>query len=157
MSKLPDNAFRANVGALIINHSGEVLALERLKLHDVWQLPQGGLEPGEEPEEAVYRELLEETGIDAQQLKLLAIYPDWLAYELEKSLRRPKLGRGQVQKWFLFRLQIADELLDLSKATGKPEFSQWRWMKFSDLIARTVAFKQPIYEKLALGFADYLA
>ncbi len=157
MSKLPDNAFRANVGAMIINEAGYVLALERAKLPDAWQLPQGGLEQGEEPEAAVYRELLEETGIQQRDVALLAVYPEWLAYELEKSLRRPKLGRGQVQKWFLFQLQIADAQLDLSKATGKPEFSQWRWMKLQDLIAQTVAFKQPVYEKLAHGFAEYLA
>lgn len=155
-SKLPDNAFRANAGAVILNEDGWVLALERLKVKGAWQLPQGGLQIGEEAETAVYREIEEETSIRKQHLSLLAVHPDWLAYELSPAQRRPKLGRGQVQKWFLFRFMADEAVIDVINVAGKQEFAQWRWMLFSELTAQVVDFKQPIYEKLALAFAPYL-
>jgi putative (di)nucleoside polyphosphate hydrolase len=154
--KLPDNVFRANTGAVIINAAGLVLAFERLKMKGAWQLPQGGLAVGEEAEAAVYREIEEETGIRKADLSLLAVHPHWLAYELSPAQRRPKLGRGQVQKWFLFRFIGDENAIDVVNVAGKQEFAHWRWMPFNELTAQVVAFKQPIYQQLAQTFAQYL-
>lgn len=154
--KLPDNVFRANVGAVVINREGLVLALERSDIKDAWQLPQGGLEEGEEPFNGVRRELREETTIGPHQLEALAELSEWLAYELPKEQRTRKHGRGQVQKWFLFRFVGNDSEIDLSRAEAS-EFSRWQWMKMADVCQKTVAFRRPIYERIAREFAAYLA
>jgi len=96
--------FRANVGVVVLNAEGEVLALEREGYAGSWQLPQGGLEVGEEPADAARRELGEETGLRWDQLQLLGEYPEWLAYELDEDMRGPDTGRGRVQIWFYVRL-----------------------------------------------------
>jgi len=152
--KLADNVFRANVGAIIINDSGLVLAFERLKIKGAWQLPQGGLCEGEETIDAVYREVKEETNIDSFDLQLLAEYPDWLAYELDKIRRTDKLGRGQVQKWFLFKF-IGDESHINVVDVETQEFSRWKWMNFSDLIQEVIEFRRKIYQKLFQEFSKY--
>jgi putative (di)nucleoside polyphosphate hydrolase len=154
-SSLPDNVFRANVGAVIANEAGEVLALERLKIKGAWQLPQGGLDEGEEPIDAVKREVHEETGITDKHLELLAEYPEWLAYELDRDKRTGKHGRGQVQKWFLFRFKGTDSDINL-KSDDEQEFSSWKWMDMRQLAQETVQFRQKIYQKLAEGFREYL-
>ena len=98
-------SFRAGVGAIILNEDGKVLGLERKDIPDAWQMPQGGLEENETPEQAVKREVCEETGIEASNLELIASTPGWLAYELPEEARSKKIGRGQVQRWFLFRFR----------------------------------------------------
>jgi len=152
--KLADNVFRANVGAIIINESGLVLAFERLNIKGAWQLPQGGMDKGEEPIDAVYREIKEETNIDSVDLKLLAEYPDWLAYELDKAHRTVKLGRGQVQKWFLFQFIGNKSHIDVVHVKTQ-EFSRWQWMKFDDLISEVIVFRRKIYQKLREEFSAY--
>jgi putative (di)nucleoside polyphosphate hydrolase len=154
--KLPDNVFRANVGAVVINREGLVLALERSDIKDAWQLPQGGLKEGEEPLDGVRRELCEETTISSHQVEALAELAEWLAYELPKEQRTRKHGRGQVQKWFLFRFVGDDSEIDLSCAEAR-EFSRWRWMKMEEICQRTVTFRRPIYERIAKEFAAYFA
>ena len=152
----PGVSFRANVGAVVIDSSGRVLALERADVRGAWQLPQGGLDEKEEPADAVLRELREETGIHSDALSLLDEHPEWLAYELPEELRSERLGRGQVQKWFLFRFEGEDRDIDLTDAETV-EFRAWRWMRLSDLARETIGFRQPIYQKLVAGFARYLA
>jgi len=156
MKKLPANVFRASVGAVIINTSGEVLALERKGIKDAWQMPQGGLDVEEEPYDAVLREVREETGLTVTDIELLEEYPEWLAYELPDNMRSKKLGRGQVQKWFLFRLVSSENAIQLDH-DFHPEFSAWKWMTLTDLAVVTVPFRQRIYERLAEGFKVYLA
>ena len=97
--------FRAGVGAVIIDGIGQVLAFERSDIANHWQMPQGGLKKHEEPLEAAYREVEEETGIHYSQLELVGNYPEPLAYELPSHARNRKTGRGQVQYWFLFKLK----------------------------------------------------
>ena len=156
MSKsLPDNVFRGNVGAVIINDKGKVLSLERIDIRGAWQLPQGGLGEGEEAIEAAFREIQEETSIDKEKLKLLAEYPDWLAYELSKDQRTGKHGRGQVQKWFLFRFTGRDEDIDI-KNVDEQEFCTWQWTTLEELTKLVPSFRKPIYEKLKNGFSQYL-
>lgn len=155
-SSLPYNVFRAGTGAVIINTSGEVLGLERFHVKDAWQLPQGGIEENEEPLDAVYREVHEETGLERKDLQLLGEYPDWLAYELPAEMRSGKHGRGQVQKWFLFRLTSPERNIRLD-AFPDPEFSAWRWMSFEELIDVTISFRRSVYQHLADYFSEYLA
>jgi len=152
-NKKHPQTFRANVGAAILNTDGLVLALERKEIPGSWQFPQGGLDEGEEPLEAVKREILEETGIEASHLELLAAHPDWLAYEFPADVRADKKWRGQVQKWFLFRFMGSDEAITMGD--GK-EFSAWEWISMQELFPRVVSFKQPIYQELSEYFEEYL-
>ena len=150
--KLPQT-FRANVGAIIINTDGLVLALERKKISDAWQFPQGGLEKGEEPWNAVLREIQEETGITESHLELLETHPYWLGYEFPKKARVRQYWRGQVQKWFLFRFIGTDD--DITLGEGK-EFRASEWILMETLLPKIVEFKRPVYQALAAEFKSYL-
>jgi len=151
--KIPPQTFRANAGAVIINRDGLVLALERKEIPGSWQCPQGGLDEGEEPLEAVRREILEETGIEASSLELLGTFPHWLAYEFPEEVRATKTWRGQAQKWYLFRLEGADDQITLGD--GK-EFRAWEWIAMETLLSKVVDFKRPVYQELAHAFRSYL-
>jgi putative (di)nucleoside polyphosphate hydrolase len=139
---------------VIIARDGRVLALERRDRPGAWQLPQGGLERGEEPLEAVHREIAEETGLPAAALELVAACPELLAYELPPASRSDKTGRGQVQYWFLFRL-IAGERQ--SAVTLGREFGAWRWMPFGTLAAEVVVFRRAVYRRLGEVFGAHLS
>ncbi|MFZ5766242.1 MAG: NUDIX domain-containing protein [Thermodesulfobacteriota bacterium] len=148
----PDEYFRAGVGAAITDGEGRVLTFERTGRPGVWQLPQGGLDAGEEPDQAVLREVWEETGIGADALVLLAAHPEPLAYELPVPLRRRKFGRGQVQYWYLFRL-LDEGRINLCDSQ---EFTAWQWMSWPELIAATVEFRRPLYRRLLECFGPFL-
>jgi len=152
-NKKTPQTFRANVGAAIVNTDGLVLALERKEIPGSWQFPQGGLDEGEEPLEAVKREILEETGIEASHLELLGTVPRWLSYEFPEEVRSQKAWRGQVQKWFLFRFTGPDKAITMGD--GK-EFSAWEWTSMRELFPGVVSFKQPIYQELSEYFEEYL-
>jgi putative (di)nucleoside polyphosphate hydrolase len=151
--KRPPEYFRAGAGAIIINGKGMVLALERAGIEGAWQLPQGGLKRGEEPFEAVCREVAEETGINKGDLELLGRAPEPLVYELPNEARSEKTGLGQVQYWFLFRFHGRDSCIDPEKGG---EFRAWRWLPFSELIDLTVEFRRPVYRRLGGIFHEYL-
>ena len=150
----PAQYFRAGVGMVIVNDAGLILALERADIHDAWQLPQGGLEESEEPLDAVFREVAEETGISKDELKLLDSHPEPLAYELPSSARREKTGRGQVQYWFLFMFHGDENTIDVKRGG---EFNAWKWMPFDSLLNSAADFRKPIYRKLAERFGRYVA
>lgn len=154
MSPLYNNAFRAGVGAVLINQKGEVLAFERINIKDAWQFPQGGLEIDEKPLDAVYREITEETSILPQHLKHIDTYPEWLAYELDHDKQSLRTGRGQVQKWFLFEFIGQDK--DINIKTQEPEFGSYAWMNMDKLIEKTISFRKPIYLKLKQYWKQYL-
>ena len=141
--------FRASVGAVISNSKGQLLACERSDNRGAWQFPQGGLDHGEEPLEAVYREIEEETGIGPASLTLLGQHPQLLSYELPPQWRTPKVGRGQTQRWFLFRFEGDDQAITLP-ASG--EFSQWRWLTFQELMPLVADFRKELYLALAREF-----
>ena len=149
--------FRANVGIVVARADGHVLVLERVDQPDRWQMPQGGLDTGEEPAAASLRELQEETGLGAAQVELVAEYPDWLAYELPPSRRRAKTGRGQVQKWFLYRFLGTDDDIDLAAPTGeRREFRDFRWMDLAELAEEIWEVKRPVYRALASAWQERL-
>ena len=153
--------YRDNVGALLFNTAGQVLVARRADLPKAegaaggWQLPQGGMDAGEDPAIAVFRELEEEIG--TAKAEILAEHPRWLFYDLPVELLGKALGgkyRGQRQKWFALRFlgSDADIRLDLDP---HPEFDAWRWAELAELPALAVAFKRAIYEDLAQEFARF--
>ncbi len=152
--KRPSQYFRAGAGALIINRTGQVLILERSDIPGSWQLPQGGMDEGEEPYQAVIREVEEETGITAGELQLIGPHPEPLAYELPPYARRNKTGRGQVIYFFLFRFIGDENRLDL---TNSKEFRNWRWTTARQMVNLTVEFRAGVYRRLAEHFAQFLS
>jgi putative (di)nucleoside polyphosphate hydrolase len=160
MTRLP---YRDNVGAVLFNPAGLVLVARRADLPNAegapggWQLPQGGMDPGEDPAVAVFRELEEEIG--TARAEILAEHPRWLTYDLPAALVGVALGgryRGQRQKWFALRFtgSDADIRLDLDP---HPEFDAWRWAPLADLPGLAVEFKRAIYQDLAREFARFAA
>lgn len=158
MSDLP---YRRNVGAVLFNADGLVLVAHRIGLpmrdgpDGGWQLPQGGIDDGEDPQAAVLRELEEEIG--TANAEILAEHPGWLTYDLPPRLLGVAWGgrfRGQMQRWFALRFlgQDSDVRLD---AHHEQEFDAWRWIKLADLPDLAVRFKRPIYEALATSFARF--
>lgn len=156
-SQMNSQSFRANVGIVVARPDGRVLALERIDQPDRWQMPQGGLDVGEEPAAASLRELREETGLRGEQVELVAEYPDWLAYELPPARRRDKTGRGQVQKWFLYRFLGSDDDIDLTPAKGqRQEFRDYRWADLGELAEEVWEVKRPIYRALVSAWRERL-
>lgn len=123
-----------------------------------WQMPQGGLDEGEEPLEAAQRELYEETSVES--VSLIREAPGWFTYDLPADLVATSWGgryRGQRQKWFAFRFEGKESEIDvLHPGGGKhpSEFSAWRWEKLALLPALVVPFKRKVYEQVAAAFAD---
>jgi putative (di)nucleoside polyphosphate hydrolase len=152
--KASGNKFRAGVGLVVTNARGAVLAIERSDRPGAWQLPQGGIERDEAASAAAYRELREETGLGRRDVELLAEHPLWLGYELPRAHRSKKTGRGQVQRWFLFRLRAADEKIRLPK---RGEARAWRWFSFSNLVEGAVDFRRGVYAELRTKFSPLIA
>jgi len=143
------DGFRANVGIVLAR--GERLFWARRVGRAGWQFPQGGMKPGESPEQALYRELEEEVGLTASQVELLGGSKDWLRYRLpERYQRRDALPLciGQKQRWFMLRFLGEDRDLKLDLST-EPEFDAWRWVDYWHPLGEVVFFKRGVY-RLAL-------
>lgn len=158
MTRPLPTAYRPNVGALLLNRANRVLVARRADLPNAegapggWQLPQGGMDEGEDPREAVLRELEEEVG--TRRAEILAEYPDWLSYDLPQHLVGVALGgrwRGQKQRWFALRFLGSDAEIRLDR-DPEPEFDAWRWAGIPELPSLAVGFKRPIYALLASHF-----
>ena len=144
--------FRPCVGIALVNAQGLVFAGTRSDLAEPsWQMPQGGIDKGENVREAGLRELQEETGVAPGDVSVLAETRDWHPYELPPELL-PYRGkfRGQTQKWLHVRLEVDDGAIDLSH--DDIEFSDWRWMDGAELVQRIVPFKRAIYEAVLSEF-----
>lgn len=141
--------FRAGV-VIVVRHPDRlrVLAFERSDSAGSWQLPQGGLDSGEEPIEGAWRELHEETGLDEQHVVARVEFPDWVAYEWPGDIMREhgKDGkrRGQVQKWFLFDALTAD----VEPVPDGDEFVAWKWVEASWLVDHVPEWRRAAYAKV---------
>ena len=147
--------YRLNVGAVLFGPDGRVFVGRRAGFAGAWQLPQGGIDEGEDPKVAVLRELLEEVGTD--KAEVIGEHGEWLTYDLPPELLGVAWGgkyQGQRQKWFALRFLGADSDIRLD-ADAHPEFVEWKWVGLDELPGLAVAFKRHIYEVLARDFAVY--
>lgn len=150
--------YRPCAGVMLLNRAGRVFAGQRIDtVLEAWQMPQGGIDRGEDALDAAVRELREETGVTPDKVELIAQAPDELFYDLPPELIgkvwRGK-WRGQRQRWFLFRFLGEDSDIDI--ATPEPEFRSWRWIEPGELPALIVPFKQQLYRDVLAAFADHL-
>jgi putative (di)nucleoside polyphosphate hydrolase len=150
--------YRPAAGIMLLNREGKVFVAQRVdSTLEAWQMPQGGLDEGESPEEGALRELEEETGIGRNKVEIVARLGRTLRYDLPEDLAG-KLWkgrwRGQEQHWFLARFLGDDADIDL--ATAKPEFRAWRWAEPGQLPAMIVPFKKRLYEEVLEAFREWL-
>lgn len=141
--------FRANVGIVLIRDGGEVFLGSRSDGRG-WQFPQGGVKRNESPDEAVFRELREEIGLERDDVEVLASTRDWLRYRLPRQYVRRRsrpLCIGQKQRWYLLRLRSDDDPHFRFDHTSEPEFDEWRWADFWEPVREVVSFKRPVYRK----------
>jgi putative (di)nucleoside polyphosphate hydrolase len=158
MTDPPSLPYRPGAGIMLLNREGKVFVAQRLdNAADAWQMPQGGLDPGEDPEAGALRELEEETGIPRDKVEILARCAEPLAYDLPEEMRgRLWQGRwrGQMQHWFLARFLGEDA--DVNIATAQPEFRAWKWADPAELTAMIVPFKKKLYEDVLHAFRDWM-
>ncbi len=143
---IDSEGFRANVGIILCNGEGRLLLAGRIGSKG-WQFPQGGVMRGESAEEAMYRELKEEVGLDVTDVEVLGSTADWLKYRLpEKYMRHGSvpLCIGQKQRWFILKLISSEDNLQLD-CCETPEFDRWRWVEFWRPVNEVIYFKRRVY------------
>lgn len=148
------DGYRPNVGIVICNSHGQVLWARRYGQHS-WQFPQGGIDVGESPEQAMYRELYEEVGLLKSDVKILATSRHWLHYKLPKRLVRwdsKPVCIGQKQKWFLLKLECDESKVNMQRSIT-PEFDGWRWVSYWYPVRQVVSFKRDVYRRAMKEFA----
>lgn len=148
--------YRPCVGVMLLNADNQVFVAQRRDMKtEAWQMPQGGIDKGETPRDAAFRELEEETG--TRNAEILAETQGWLDYDLPLDLL-PKLWkgryRGQRQKWFAMRYLGRDEDIDIE--TEEPEFSAWKWADVDELPSLIVSFKRELYRQVVAEFRPLL-
>ena len=156
MSERDSCCYRPCVGAMLVNPAGRVFVGQRIdnREGDRWQMPQGGVDPGENLEAAMLRELAEETGIGPAHLEVIGRLDDELYYDLPEELKGRLWGGrycGQRQTWFLVRFTGQDADIDLD-AHAEPEFCAWKWVEPEQLPELIVPFKRGVYEAIVAGF-----
>jgi putative (di)nucleoside polyphosphate hydrolase len=163
MIRFEDLPYRRCVGLTVLNAKGDVFIGRRLggpehvDLTHEWQMPQGGLDPGEDPYACALRELYEETNI--RSVERLGAIDDWLSYDIPRDILKQAWSgkyRGQTQKWFALRFTGDEREIDVARPAGgkhKPEFTEWRWEKIEKLPELVVPFKRKIYERVVREFS----
>ncbi len=150
--------YRRNVGVMLVNAAGHVFVGQRLDSEvPAWQMPQGGIDKGEEPQEAALRELEEEIGVSPSLVTVEAETEGWLSYDLPHDIV-PRIWKGrykgQEQKWFLLRFNGEDSQVNIQ--TEHPEFSEWCWLPADEVLGQIVPFKRPVYEQVIAAFREKL-
>jgi putative (di)nucleoside polyphosphate hydrolase len=166
MPRFEDLPYRPCVGVALFNREGRVFvgrrkgpAPEHVDATHAWQMPQGGIDEGEEPLTAAIRELYEETSV--RSARLIAEAPEWFAYDLPEAIAGQAWKgkyRGQTQKWFAFRFEGEDGEIDVAAPGGgqhKPEFDAWRWEALDATPALIIPFKRPVYDRVAEAFRPF--
>ena len=154
---LDRDGFRPNVGIVLLNNKNQVFWGKRLRTHS-WQFPQGGINHGETPEQAMFRELHEEVGLQPEHVRVVARTRDWLRYEVPMHfIRRDARGhyKGQKQIWFLLQLTGRDSDMNL-RATDHPEFDAWRWNDYWVPLELVIEFKREVYQMALSELARFL-
>ena len=156
MSAPEPSQYRPCVGAMLVNHEGKAFVGKRIdnKEGDWWQMPQGGVDPGEDLDKAMLRELKEEAGVRRRHLEIVARLPEDLLYDLPPELIGKLWGgkyRGQRQTWYLVRFTGEDSDIDL-EAHEHPEFCEWKWVDPELLPELIVPFKRGVYQAIVEGF-----
>ena len=139
--------FRAGVVAVVSNSHGQVLAFERSDVPGAWQLPQGGIDVGELPFDAAWRELGEESGLGTDDVEMIGEHPTWMAYEFPDHVRSEGKRLGQVQRWYFFRA-LSDEVIPNPDGV---EFVAWRWVGREWLVEQVVGFRSDVYRQVLLS------
>ncbi|MEK9895461.1 MAG: RNA pyrophosphohydrolase [Burkholderiaceae bacterium] len=154
---LDREGFRPNVGIILLNQKNQVFWGKRIRSTS-WQFPQGGIDRGETPEQAMYRELHEELGLRPEHVSIVGRTRNWLRYEVpDRFIRRDARGhyRGQKQIWYLLRLLGHDWDLNL-RATNHPEFDAWRWNDYWVPLDVVIEFKRGVYQKALAELARFV-
>ncbi|MBN7797050.1 RNA pyrophosphohydrolase [Parahaliea mediterranea] len=155
---IDSDGFRPNVGIMLADGEGRLLWARRVGGRDAWQFPQGGINPGESAEEALYRELREEVGLDPEAVQILGATRGWLRYRLPKRFIRrghKPVCIGQKQRWFLLRMLAADEAVRLD-LNDKPEFDHWQWVSYWYPLDQVVSFKREVYRRALKEMAQVM-
>jgi len=155
---IDEEGYRPNVGMIVVNKLSQVLWAKRLGKQDAWQFPQGGIDEGESPEEAVYRELHEEVGLLPESVRMLGETQGWLKYELPEHMARRSSSvgfLGQKQKWFLLELTSSDDKVILESGPS-PEFQDWKWVSYWYPVSKIVDFKREVYRSALGQLAPYI-
>lgn len=156
MSEPDARPYRAGVGVMLLDREGRVFVGRRYDAPgDAWQMPQGGIDPGEEPRAAALRELAEEVGTD--KAEIIAESRGWLTYDLPPDIAGRVWGgryRGQRQKWFVMRFTGGGD--DIRLDTAHPEFSDWKWVEAEALPRFVIPFKRALYEAVLAEFREVL-
>jgi putative (di)nucleoside polyphosphate hydrolase len=165
MTRFEDLPYRPCAGLMVLNRDGLAFIGRRLDGPEhvdathVWQMPQGGIDPGEEPYPAALRELYEETNI--RSVERLGEIPEWLSYDIPREIVGQAWNgkyRGQTQKWYALRFTGDESEIDIAHPAGghEPEFVEWRWEPLKNLPALVVPFKRPTYERVVKEFAGFI-
>ena len=152
--------YRPCVGVMLVNREGKAFVGKRIdnREGDFWQMPQGGIDEGEDPDEALLREVGEETGATADPIDVVSKLPTELFYDLPDDLKGTLWGGrfvGQRQTWYLARFTGTDADIDLD-AHDPPEFCEWRWVEPALLPELIVPFKREVYAAIVAGFGDLI-
>ncbi len=158
MAVIDRRGFRSNVGIIIVNSEKKLFWAKRIG-QDAWQFPQGGMHPGETPEETLFRELEEEVGLKPADVEIISSTERWLYYRLPSYLIRyhsRPLCIGQKQKWFLLKLVSSEDQINLNSQGEKPEFDGWRWVSYWYPLKQVIDFKRSVYNKALKAFASFV-
>lgn len=154
---IDSEGFRPNVGIILANDIGQVLWAKRIG-HNAWQFPQGGIQHGETPEQALFRELREEVGLLPEHVQIIAQTKGWLRYRLPHRYIRPDsdpICIGQKQKWFLLKLKASTTHIQLD-LSDPAEFDEWRWVSYWYPLGQVVNFKRDVYRRALMELCRQL-